>query len=160
MDRRTTAALERLGELPPPRTPLSEVVTHLDPPPEGAEWAEQPSPVTDVRDWLESFAERLRNTEQLLRDSRDAQARRAAGGDDALQGLVEEARSARSEASTLREKANEEVPCDDEGPRIGPIPREISAGQREPVWVAIPFEGDDSVTGGERKEGARGGREG
>ena len=153
LERRTTEALQRLGDSPPPpRTPLVDVARLSSPPPDGLDRVEQPGPATDSRDWLDSLVQRLREWEDGLTASRRGEVQKGgkgAGEDGELQGLMEEASTIRAEAIRARQRANEEVKVDDEeekeekGPTLGPIPREVWEGPPEPVWLAIPLKGDD-----------------
>ena len=147
VERRSTEALERLGELPPPRTPIAEAFRQAEGMREGIEWGEQPTSASDVRECVERIAQQMRELEQRLLQLRGTQLRQGTEGDDELQRLMEEAGRCRSDVSHLR-RANEEVKVEDgvgdvADVRIGPIPRHLGQGPPEPVWIAIPLKGED-----------------
>ena len=146
MERRSAAALERLGELSPPRTPIAKALKQVEPVSEGVEWAEQPSAsITDVQKSVDDIAQRLKELGQRLLQLRKKQLRRVGVHDEVLQHLMEEANQFRSEVSRLRH-TNEEVRDDDrdrDDVRVGPIPPQVAEGSPEPVWLAIPLKGED-----------------
>ena len=144
MERRSAAALERLGEIPPPRTPIPDAFKEVEGIREGIEWYEQSSAsATELQECVERMAQRLGELEQRLVQVRGKELRQGACDDAQLQGLMEEAGRVRSEVSRLR-RTNEEVRVDDDGDgRVGPIPRHVCQGPPDPVWIAIPLKGED-----------------
>jgi hypothetical protein len=144
-----------MGGVPPPHTPLVDVVEDTGDWREGVEWGEQPSGVTDVRDWVEGFVDRVKEVEKRLIEGRRREVRETTG--DEFQELMEEANSLKTEASQMTEKGkvNEELRRgeEEEDARVGPIPATI-AQKPEPVWVAIPLKADDIdyVMTGEKDE--------
>ena len=169
MERRTTQALERAGELPRPHTPLATVAArHLRGEEDrlrAVDEAAQPSPVTDAADWLEEAMEKVRAAEQqllaLLR-SREQSGVSSSSLDSATSGeeldeLAAEADRLRQELGGGRGAASNEVEqgADDTEVRLGPIP--VETGPREPVWIAVPLrsEGEEGEQRAEEQQAAQ-----
>ena len=154
LERRTIRALEQAGELPQPRKPLASVaLRHLRADEDRErlmEEAAQPSPVTDMADWLEDAMERLNASEQRLlafihgrqqSSNQEITNKREASGAE-LEEVAGETDELGQQADSHRTEVNDELQQeeDDTGVRLGPIP--VPTGPEEPVWIAVPLRGE------------------
>jgi hypothetical protein len=138
MERRTAEALERLNEITPPATPIVQVATEAEPPQDGLDELEQPSPFTDVRDSMQAVAQRMLDVERRLEEQ--LRAGLTAPSRMRLDGLKDEAGSLKREAMQERGRVNEEISQQEEEEdiiRLGPMPKH--AGLEEEAIIAIPL---------------------
>ena len=151
MERRTAETLARVNEIKPPATPIVQVATEVEPPQDGLDELEQPSPASDVRDWMQAVAQRMHEVEQRL--EQQLRAGVAAASRPSVDGLKDEAGRLKRAALEERGRVNEEVSQREEKQeevRLGPLPKH--AGLDEEVIIAIPLAAEDEAKAERQQE--------